>query len=484
MRFIVSPIFWLIIILILGFIVRIYKINEPLADWHSWRQADTASVTRNFIEDGFSPFMPRFDDMSATSDLPIPNIGRFRFVEFPIYNIVVYPLYLFFEMDIKYHRLVSIFFSLGSSLFIYLITKRYLNAFVVIISVFIFTFLPFNIFFSRTTLPEPTFLFFALGMVYFIDSWLSKKDNFTYSLSFLFTTIAFLIKPWAIFFLPPLIYSFFQTEGKDKMFKKFIILFSLSIIPFVIWRIWILQFPEGIPANLWLLNSDGIRFKPVFWWWIISERMGKEILGVTGVILFFIGLLIKTQNLFFHLWFVSAFLFIIIFATGNVRHDYYQIIFTPILSIFTALGFYYLIKGVNFFIPRIYTIILALLFFSLIFYFTWNHVKGFYQINNYPIVKAGNKANDILPKDALVLAPYNGDTAFIYQIQRSGWPVITSSIQDMIADFGITHYISMSKDNKTIWAKRHFEILADEDDFTIIDLTKLKEDFRSDPEPF
>jgi len=33
------------IILILGFTVRLYKIGNPIADWHSWRQADTASVT-------------------------------------------------------------------------------------------------------------------------------------------------------------------------------------------------------------------------------------------------------------------------------------------------------------------------------------------------------------------------------------------------------------------------------------------------------
>ena len=39
-----------VIILLLGFGVRLYKITSPIADWHSWRQADTASVTRNFCE--------------------------------------------------------------------------------------------------------------------------------------------------------------------------------------------------------------------------------------------------------------------------------------------------------------------------------------------------------------------------------------------------------------------------------------------------
>ena len=47
--------YWLIILmvfLILGFAVRLYKLNNPVADWHSWRQADTSSVSRNFVSGG------------------------------------------------------------------------------------------------------------------------------------------------------------------------------------------------------------------------------------------------------------------------------------------------------------------------------------------------------------------------------------------------------------------------------------------------
>ena len=39
----------LLVIVILGFAVRLYRIDFPLADWHSWRQVDTAGVTREFI---------------------------------------------------------------------------------------------------------------------------------------------------------------------------------------------------------------------------------------------------------------------------------------------------------------------------------------------------------------------------------------------------------------------------------------------------
>ncbi|TSC87750.1 MAG: Uncharacterized protein G01um10147_436 [Microgenomates group bacterium Gr01-1014_7] len=465
--------FWLALILILAFIVRIYKIDSPVADWHSWRQVDTASVTRNFIKEGFNPFFPKYDDMSGVSENPIANLNRFRFVEFPVYNIAVYPLYLIYGIDIKYDRLVSILFSLGSIVFLYLICKRYLGVAVSLLTAAIYALLPFNVFFSRTTLPEPTFLFFALGMVCFVDRWIWEGGGKWGFWGFIFTAIAFLIKPWAIFFVPPLIYSLFVKYGSIKKIPKSFILFAvLSLMPFILWRFWILNFPEGIPASSWLMNGDGIRFRPAFWWWIVSERIGREILGVTGAFLFFLGLIMRPRNgsFFLHVWALAMFLYFVIFATGNVRHDYYQFIFTPIASVFVSLGFVSLIKGANTFLPRIWTILLATLFLILTFYFTWTQVKELYKINNPPIIEAGKFADQILPKEAMVVAPYNGDTAFLYQINRPGWAVEALPLMELVTDYGVTHYISVNRDNKTNWVLRHFKILEDNPRFVIADL--------------
>lgn len=479
--------FYLAIILILGFLVRLYKIDSPIADWHSWRQADTAAVTRNFIKEGFNPLLPKYDDMSSVSQNPIPNPSRFRFVEFPIYNIAVYPFYLIFGVSETYHRLISVLFSVGSIIFLYFIARSYTNIITAQFAAFTFAFLPFNVFFSRTTLPEPTFVFFALGMVYFVNRWIYEDTRSVYFVALIFTMFAFLIKPWAAFFFLPFLYSVYKKGDKNFFFKKFIPFTILSLLPFALWRLWILQQPEGIPSSSWLLNSDGIRFRPAFWWWIVSERIGREIFGVTGVFLFFLGLIVKpkTGNFFLHFWVLSIFLFFIIFATGNVRHDYYQVVFVPIAAIFLAKGFIYLFESSPKFIPRIWTIILATIFLPLTFYFSWKEVQGLYQINNYPIVEAGRLADKILPKDAYVLAPYNGDTAFLYQTNRPGWALVPTSIKELIADYGVTHYISTAKDERTAWVLRHFYALEENPQFVIADLTRLKKGFdgKGDKEP-
>lgn len=486
-KLLINQYFWLSILIALAFLVRLYKIDSPIADWHSWRQADTASVTRNFIKLGFNPLIPKYDDMSGVAENPIANPNTYRFVEFPIYNIAVYPLYLIFGVDDKLHRLVSVLFTLGSIVFLYLICRKYLGIGISLLAAAIFAFLPFSIFFSRTTLPEPTFLFFSLGMLYFLDRWIWESRVICIFWGYLFMAIAFLMKPWAIFFYLPLLYSVIVKRGKIWPLPfKFIVFSALAIVPFALWRLWILQSPEGIPASSWLMNGDGIRLRPAFWWWIVSERIGREIFGVTGAFLFFLGLITrpKNGNYLLHVWALSLFLYFIIFATGNVRHDYYQYIFTPIASVFAALGFVGLIRGANNFLPRVWTISLAALFLVLTFYFTWTQIKELYKINNPSLIGAGKFADQILPKDAIVVAPYNGDTAFLYQINRQGWPIAALPLAELVTEYGVTHYVSVNRDDKTNWVLRHFKILEDNPKFVIADLTVLEKPLSyEDPEP-
>lgn len=473
----------LIFVLIAAFTVRLYKIDAPIADWHSWRQADTAAVSRNFIKYGFNPLVPKYDDMSGVSEIPVTNPNTFRFVEFPIYNIFTFPVYKTFGVNDKYSRLVSVIFSLGSVVFLYLICKRYLGTGVSLLAALIYSVLPFNIFFSRTTLPEPTFLFFSLGMMYFVDKWIWQNRGIVRAL--IFTAIAFLMKPWAIFFVPPLLFSAFIKYGSiRKVPRTFFLFWGVAILPFIFWRLWILQQPEGIPASNWLMNGDHIRFRPAFFRWIISERLGREILGVTGLTLAIIGILIRPKKGYFlHVWLLSMILYYVIFATGNVRHNYYQYITVPIWAVFLTLGFVFLIKGLKDFIPRIWTIPLAILLLGLSFYFTWDQDKGFYQINNPVIVEAGKKADQILPKDAVVVAPYNGDTAFLYQTNRKGWPVTALPLSEMVSDYGITHFISTTHDAKTSWVIRHFKILENNPQFVIADLRQIVKSLNGDLEP-
>ncbi|RJQ27330.1 phospholipid carrier-dependent glycosyltransferase [Candidatus Parcubacteria bacterium] len=497
LKFLTNQYFWLAVIVIVGFGVRLYEIDNPIADWHSWRQADTAAVARNFykqslpspdgeVREGFNPLFPKGDDMSPVGK-DNPNLRRLRFVEFPIYNSLVYFLYLLNGgVDERLARMVSIFMSLGSIIFIYLIVKRHWDNFTALVSSFVFAVLPFNIYFSRVILPEPTLVFFSLGMFYLTDLWIHKNSFKLFFLSSIFAAGAFLIKPMAIFYLLPLVFSFWQKEGRIwPIPKRYFLWGAISFLPFVAWRFWISQYPDGIPASSWLFNGNGIRLRPSFWKWIIGDRFGREILTVAGSILFTLGAIVKPnlkEGNLLHWFLASSLLYLIVFATGNVMHDYYQTFIIPALAIFTARGFVLLVRGTKDFLPRLITIPVAVLLLSLTIYLGWLEVKGLFQVNNGAIVEAGKFADSILPEDAIVIAPYGGDTAFLYQINRPGWAMVVSSIEEMKKKSGVTHYISVNYDADTKNVIDRYSVIEENPRFVIVDVTQENPKYKSLPQ--
>ena len=248
---------FLFFLFFLGFLTRLYKINSPLADWHSWRQADTAAVARNFVKNGYDLLHPRFDDLSNVASGKDNPLG-YRFVEFPVYNVAHALFFQATERLVSFEvagRLVTIFSSLISAFFLYLIVKNLLSEWLGILAAGFYLFLPFSIFYSRVILPDQTMLMFTLGSVCFLYFWRRQKEGgknnqIIFAISLLMSALAILTKPYALFLLFPSWLVIFKP--KDFVWASFYIFFSF--LPFVLWRIWMRQFPEGIPANQWLFN--------------------------------------------------------------------------------------------------------------------------------------------------------------------------------------------------------------------------------------
>ncbi|KKR50508.1 MAG: PMT family glycosyltransferase, 4-amino-4-deoxy-L-arabinose transferase [Microgenomates group bacterium GW2011_GWC1_41_8] len=514
--------FLLVLIIIVAFAVRLYRIDSPVADWHSWRQADTSAVTRNFSKFGFNPLFPRYDDLSNIQT-GVDNPEGYRFVEFPVYQSFVFmlsklaaPLPISLEV---WHRIVSILASLGSLYLIYELGKRYANERVGLISASFYAILPYSIYYSRVILPEVFLGFFMLLTLYLFSKAIVPvnpseiQHSFASLISFLFpkkslsvrsvavypefllasaisAALALLIKPVSIFFLLPIIYFWFQYLLFSRKYVLYGITYLLiMVVPLVAWRLWIQQFPEGIPAWTWLLNGDqvpynnlklsewiyhplGIRFKGAFFRWLFAERLTKLILGYSGVAFLVLGILAKKgikQKLFFHMLGLGALLYITVFAGGNVRHDYYQVITLPIVVLYAGMGVDFLLTNRNRLFDSIstYAMIVVLVGFTLAF--SWFEIRGYYWINNPAIVEAGIQADQLLPEQAKVIAPYGGDTAFLYQINRQGWP-IGFEIEDKIAK-GATHYVSVSpQDPEALDLKERYTVLAETDSYIIINL--------------
>src|SRR5438477_367674 len=116
----------LVLILIGCFVVRLYRLNNPIADWHSWRQADTSAVSRNFIRYGFDLLHPRMENISNVQS-GLENPQGYFFAEFPLFNATQAGLSLLFpQLTVEeWGRLVTDLTAVLATLFLYLIAKRH-----------------------------------------------------------------------------------------------------------------------------------------------------------------------------------------------------------------------------------------------------------------------------------------------------------------------------------------------------------------------
>ncbi|HSW87856.1 MAG TPA: glycosyltransferase family 39 protein [Candidatus Saccharimonadales bacterium] len=483
----------LLIILLGAFVVRLYRFNNPVADWHSWRQADTSSVSRNFVKYGFDVMHPRIDNISNVQS-GLDNPQGYFFAEFPIYNILQaggYVLFGHFTIE-EWGRLVSIIASIFGMLFVYLLVKKYGDKVSALAATFFYAFMPFSIYWGRTILPDSLALAFLLGGIYFFDGWLSKiklrnetthiklKRYIFFVLSLGCTACAFLVRPHVLFFSFVFIYLAWMKWGISIVSKWRLYFFAIfALLPLGLWRLWIIQYPEGIPANAWLFNAGNIRFTGAFFYWLFAERIGRLILGYWGVALLVLGLLWRgKKNVstgkhgwgIFVVFFFSSLVYLTVIARGNVQHDYYQYITIPSIVMLLGCGVGFLIQAPKDVVNKWMSWGLAGIISIFTLAFGWYYIRDYFNINNHAIVKAGQIVDASTPKNAKVLALYDGDSSFLYQTNRFGWASFEKPLPEMINKLGAGYLVLVNPKPDDYNLGKQYMVVSSDADYILFNL--------------
>lgn len=477
----------LVFIVALAFLLRLYKITSPILDWHSFRQADTASVTREYQKHGINLLEPKYHDLSNVAS-GMNNPEGYRMVEFPFINALNALLLSHIPISLTtLSRLVSALFSVGTIICFYYLTENTFSQRTALLASFTMAILPYSLFYSRAVLPEPPMLFFGMLALLAFYYWITSSKLKWYVLSVVSLMLAVLLKPYVLFLFPIFISLGISHKKQDFFKNPLVYIYPLiAVTPFIWWREWIEQFPEGIPANSWLFNGDGIRFRPAWFRWLGYERLTKMFLGYSGIFFFIASFFpIKKEKMHLYSWWLGILLYFSVLATGNVRHDYYQYLMIPAVCLSIAIGAEYLYALVSRILERIMKIypsitfsflplsllVVAMLYSSAI-WLSWQQVKGFYNINHPEYIKAGIAAQKLLPENAKVIAPAFSDTQFLFQTDKKGW-ALGYDIEDKI-DLGATHYITTSFDEEAQTLETQYFIIEKTDEYLILDLTRKK----------
>jgi len=433
----------LTLILLVAFVVRLYKIDAPVADFHSWRQADTAAVGRNLERSGFNLMMPTYDDLSNLQS-GTDNPEGLRFVEFPLYNAVfagLHSLMPFFALE-TWARIVAVLFSLLCIASLYYIALMEAGRTAAIFSAITYSIMPFFVYFSRVILPETPAVALVVFALFLLHLYTTEKNKKIGTIWFVFSLISFaaslLIKPTTIFYGLPL-FMLFVRKYKYSIPKKLhvILYFVLAAVPLLMWRYYITKFPEGVPASNWLFTmvntSEGqkeIFMRPAFFRWMFFERLNNMILGGYLAGFFLLGILRK-QKTYLPLSIIAAgFIYIFVFQGGNVQHEYYQVIAFPAIALAVGLGVGLIIESTKTFLHPVITTPIIILIFSASFLFSWYKVNGYYVIPQDLLLMAKIIQTFTKPTDKVV-ADRMGDTTLLYLSDRKGAPLLYREPMEM-----------------------------------------------------
>ncbi len=469
------------VILFVALLLRLYHINAPLADFHSWRQADTAAVARNFERTGFNLFKPTYDDYSnVQSGMDNPN--GYRFVEFPIYNAMFAGLHTvmpFLSLEI-WGRIVSILFSLICIAVLYYLALVEVGRITAIFTAITFAVMPFFVYFSRTILPDNAALSFAFVSIFLLHLFTTEKKQNKQVAWFLLSSfsfaIALLIKPMVAFYGIPLLFLFVRkykfTTPKQL---QIILYFLIAGAPFLLWRYYITRFPEGIPASNWLFTqvntSEGekdIFMRPAFFRWVFFERINNLILGGYLTAFFVLGFIKKQKTWLPFIITAASFLYIFVFQGGNVQHEYYQIVAFPGIALAVGLGVAAILEGSSVFLHRYIVMPIIVVVFAASFLFSWFQVQGYYNVPADLLLMAKIIQTFSKPTD-LVVADRMGDTTLLYLSDRKGSPILNKEPEEF-KKMGYSYILTDKSEVIAKLKKAQYRVLFENNQFALFAL--------------
>ncbi len=400
-----------IIIFFIIFLLRVPNItNSPAEYGEYWRQPDTESIARNFIEKKFNIFYPQFNYDGAA-----PNYVQ---LELQITTFIIAILYKIFGYSNFIARLVPTLFFMGSVYYIYLIVKKLYSLKQALITIVIYGILPINLYYSRAIMPESALLFFFTGAFYYFISWLEKENFWILLLSGIFTALAISQKIPAVFIGLAMIAMCFTKYKFKFLYRKDLWLFLIiSIVPNIIYFLWAATIAEAKFVSLLASNHIFPEFyKAIFTQEALDfyKNYLIESFGLIPLICAFIGffsVLIKKESPI--LFWSIAIILEIIFIVSVILLKYYLIILSPIIAILSG-------KTISYFwIKHNKGLIISFCLAAIIYFDANILVKNSFNEVDW-IIESSKILNQHTKKDDLIVIG-TFDPAILSLSNRNGW---------------------------------------------------------------
>jgi len=408
-------------VLLASLLVRLYRIDAPIA---GWRQADTAAIARNFHQNGYMFFYPQIDWGGDT-----PGYVE---TECPLYPFAVSILYALLGDSEVWGRLLTALFALVSIYTTYLLVRQWIDESTGLWSAIFFAVLPRNTYYGRAFMPEAALLMCALLGIYFFSTWLRGEKPRHFYLSALFVAFAGLIKlPILYIGLPLLFLAWLKYQRRLLRIPALWLFALLVLLPVAAWYYHAHQTFQrfGLTFGIWQYGSDkwgnwDLVLTGAYWYKVLIRNIAENHLAWIGFPLFLWGLFLKrrtTQEMVLDVWLLAGLVYLIIVGQGNYVHEYYQLpLMIPVAAFMGKLYGRYMKRGL---IEDKRSLALALSFLALTAVSLARYVSGLEReaqevASERELVRQVREETD---EKALFVFLFDGDPTLQYHCQRKGW---------------------------------------------------------------
>ena len=411
----------------IALIPRLYNLNSPIIGVHSWRQADTAAMARNFYETQLAHpglnnlwrfFYPQVDWGG----------GGYAETEFPLYPAIVSGLYRLTGDHTRYARLIAVLFSLLGLYFLYRLVALCFDRRVAFWSALFYAILPLSVFYGRTVQPESLVMMSTLGSLYFFKRWTVDERRWDLVWSWGWSAIALLTKVLPIVYLGIPLLFLAVVKYRWRIFRRFD-LWVYAIALLAATAIWYthahqLYLDTGLTFGFWSDDTDRYSWADLFrvkYWSDILFRLLVRHFAIFGFIIALIGLTYKRVQAVDYLWEVglaSSLLANALAPTSSYIHEYYQL---PVMLYgLVFIGKVYARSfGHNRRFPWL-SIALGLILVTGSLIYSLDYMQP-ENTQSSEVYQLAGQIRAETPAAAKVLATTGGDPSLLYLAHRKGW---------------------------------------------------------------
>jgi hypothetical protein len=327
----------LVAILTLGCAARVATFRSPIFDFHSWRQADTAAISRNFVEERFNPLYPQIDWRGNR---------QHGFVEtgLELHAFLVAGIAKAVGFSPAIGRLLNaLLFPVAGFLLFRFAQRRYGDTHGLIAAVIYSVGLPLSMFIDRAFMNESLLTLLSIACLYATQEYVVSKQVRHFVILIAASMLIAMVKPTYLIVLAPVAGILCERFGAKTLAR---------------WEAWTVGLLAAASAVLWFSHAGNVAqstglsfgisnklFDPAITFsleypFVVARRLVKDILGPAGVVFAVIGTVIAIRRgMYAEVLGVAAFVaYLVIVSAGNLAHNYYQLPVVPIATVLTSLG--------------------------------------------------------------------------------------------------------------------------------------------------